>query len=80
MLILVVLGWLRGGAGALRDSGDPDDGGGRCEPPEPRAGEPCNERSRIINRMKSGIAHRGIRGFKEHLRKALERLAGLPPA
>src|SRR5258705_1216506 len=27
--------------GALRDGGDPDDGGGRCEAPEPRAREPC---------------------------------------
>src|SRR5258707_120095 len=36
-----------------------------------------NERSRIINRMKSALARLGIRGFKAHLRKAPERLAGL---
>src|SRR3984893_13122297 len=28
-------------AGALRDGGDPDDGGGGCEAPEPRARVPC---------------------------------------
>jgi transposase len=36
-----------------------------------------NERSRIINRMKSALARLGIRGFKAHLREASERLAGL---
>ena len=41
MLMRVFLGWLRGEAGALRDGGDPDDGGGGCEAPEPRAREPC---------------------------------------
>ena len=30
-----------------------------------------NERSRIVNRMKSALARLGIRGFKPHLRKAL---------
>jgi transposase len=39
-----------------------------------------NERSRITTRMKSALAHLGIRGFKPHLRKAPERLAGLPTA
>ena len=36
-----------------------------------------NERSRITNRMKSALARLGVRGFKPHLRKAPERLAGL---
>src|SRR5947209_6214349 len=39
-----------------------------------------NERSRIVNRMKSALARLGIRGFKPHLRKAPERLAGLRTA
>src|SRR5258706_6198417 len=39
-----------------------------------------NERSRITNRMKSALARLGIRGFKPHLRKAPERLAGLQTA
>ncbi len=39
-----------------------------------------NERSRITNRMKSALARLGIRGFKPHLRKAPERLAGLRTA
>ena len=39
-----------------------------------------NERSRIINRMKSALARRGIRGFKPHLRRAPERLAYLRTA
>ena len=33
-----------------------------------------NERSRIVNRMKSALARLGIRGFKPHLRRAPERL------
>src|SRR5580693_6785665 len=40
MLMRVFLGWLRGERG-LRDGGDPDDGGGGCEAPEPRARVPC---------------------------------------
>jgi transposase len=39
-----------------------------------------DERSRITNRMKSALARFGIRGFKPHLRKAPERLAGLRTA
>src|SRR6202030_1468463 len=39
-----------------------------------------NERSRITNRMKSALARFGVRGFKPHLRKAPERLAGLRTA
>src|SRR5260370_34888653 len=39
-----------------------------------------DERSRITTRMKSALARLGIRGFKPHLRKAPERLAGLRPA
>jgi transposase len=39
-----------------------------------------NERSRIINRMKSALTRLGVRGFKPHLRKAPERLAGLRTA
>src|SRR6266480_1634447 len=39
-----------------------------------------NERSRIVDRMKSALARLGIRGFKPHLRKAPERLAGLRTA
>jgi hypothetical protein len=39
-----------------------------------------NERSRITNRMKSAVARLGVRGFKPHLPKAPERLAGLRTA
>src|SRR5258708_17910084 len=39
-----------------------------------------DERSRITNRMKSALVRLGIRGFKAHLRKAPERLAGLRTA
>src|SRR5262249_42919584 len=39
-----------------------------------------NERSRIVNRMKSALARLGIRGFKPHLRRAPERLACLRTA
>src|SRR5260370_24814686 len=38
------------------------------------------KRSRITNRMKSALVRLGIRGFKPHLRKAPERLAGLRTA
>src|SRR3979409_428457 len=64
MLMRVFLGWLRGERG-----------------PWGRERESLvDERSRITNRMKSALARLGIRGFKPHLRKAPERLAGLRTA
>ena len=80
MLMRVFLGWLRGERGALRDGGDPDDGGGGCAAPEPRAREPC-QRALTHHQPHEECARpsRGP-GFKPHLRKAPERLAGLRTA
>ena len=60
----------------------PDDGGGGCQAPwaRPTARAPSTSAQRITNRMKSALARLGVRGFKPHLRKAPERLAGLRTA
>src|ERR1044071_2537267 len=79
MLMRVFLGWLRGERGHCGMVAIPT--------MEEEAGRPnrereslVNERSRIVNRMKSALARLGIRGFKPHLRKAPERLACLRTA
>jgi len=59
MLMRVFLGWLRGERGALRDGGDPDDGGGGCEAPAAMRESLVDERSRIT-RMKSALAVSGF--------------------
>src|SRR5476651_1252804 len=72
MLMRVFLGWLRGERGHC---------GMVAIPTTSRERESLvNERSRITNRMTSALARLGVRGFKPHLRKAPERLAGLRTA
>src|SRR6202521_4330611 len=80
MLIRVFLGWLRGERGhcgmvAIPTMEDED-----ARRPSRERESLVDERSRITNRMKSALARLGIRGFKPHLRKAPERLAGLRTA
>src|SRR5438876_9832252 len=80
MLTRVVLGWFRGERGhcgmvAIRTMEEED-----ARRPNRERESLVNERSRIVNRMKSALARLGIRGFKPHLRKAPERLAGLRTA
>src|SRR6202795_1264775 len=80
MLMRVFLGWLRSERGhcgmvAIRTMEEED-----ARRPSRERESLVDERSRITNRMKSALARLGIRGFKPHLRKAPERLAGLRTA
>ena len=77
MLMRVFLGWLRGERGHCGMVAIPTMEEEDARRPTRERESLVNERSRIINRMKSALARLGIRGFKAHLRKAPERLAGL---
>src|SRR5271165_584603 len=77
MLMRVFLGWLRGERGHCGMVAIPTMEEEDARRPSRERESLVNERSRIINRMKSALARLGIRGFKAHLRKAPERLAGL---
>ena len=80
MLMRVFLGWLRGERGHCGMVAIPTMEEEDARRPSRERESLVNERSRIINRMKSALARLGIRGFKPHLRKAPERLAGLRTA
>src|SRR4051794_26063187 len=80
MLMRVFLGWLRGERGHCGMVAIPTMEEEDARRPTRERESLVNERSRIINRMKSALARLGIRGFKPHLRKAPERLAGLRTA
>src|SRR5947209_7040431 len=73
----VFLGWLRGERGHCGMVAIPTMEEEDARRPSRERESLVNERSRIVNRMKSALARLGIRGFKAHLRKAPERLAGL---
>lgn len=80
MLMRVFLGWLRGERGHCGMVAIPTMGEEDARRPSRERESLVNERSRIINRMKSALARLGIRGFKPHLRRAPERLACLQTA
>src|SRR6266566_5041327 len=80
MLMRVFLGWLRGERGHCSMVAVPTIDEEDAKRPGRERESLVNERSRIVNRMKSALARLGIRGFKPHLRKAPERLAGLRTA
>ena len=80
MLMRVFLGWLRGERGHCGMVAIPTMEEEDARRPNRERESLVKERSRIINRMKSALARLGIRGFKPHLRKAPERLAGLRTA
>src|ERR1700757_2029730 len=80
MLMRVFLGWLRGERGHCGMVAIPTMEEEDARRPSRERESLVNERSRIVNRMKSALARLGIRGFKAHLRKAPERLAGLRTA
>src|SRR5439155_12415917 len=80
MLMRVFLGWLRGERGHCGMVAIPTMEEEDARRPNRERESLVNERSRIGNRMKSALARLGIRGFKPHLRKAPERLAGLRTA
>jgi transposase len=74
MLIRVFLGWLRGeprhcSMVAIPTLGEED----ARRPSREREGL-VGERTRIVNRMKAGLARLGVRGFKPELLKAPQRL------
>jgi transposase len=80
MLMRVFLGWLRGERGHCGMVAIPTMEEEDARRPSRERESLVDERSRITNRMKSALARLGIRGFKPHLRKAPERLAGLQTA
>src|SRR5450756_1549318 len=80
MLMRVFLGWLRGERGHCGMVAIPTIEEEDARRPSRERESLVDERSRITNRMKSALARLGIRGFKPHLRKAPERLAGLRTA
>ena len=80
MLMRVFLGWLRGERGHCGMVAIPTMEEEDARRPSRERESLVNERSRITNRMKSALARLGVRGFKPHLRKAPERLAGLRTA
>src|SRR6202171_89975 len=80
MLMRVFLGWLRGERGHCGMVAIPTMEEEDARRPSRERESLVDERSRITNRVKSALARLGIRGFKAHLRKAPERLAGLRTA
>jgi transposase len=80
MLMRVFLGWLRGERGHCGMVAIPTMEEEDARRPSRERENLVNERSRIINRLKSALARFGIRGFKPHLRRAPERLACLQTA
>ena len=80
MLMRVFLGWLRGERGHCGMVAIPTMEEEDARRPGRERESLVDERSRITNRMKSALGRLGIRGFKPHLRKAPERLAGLQTA
>jgi transposase len=77
MLMRVLLGWLRGERGHCGMVAIPTLEEEDARRPSRERESLVGERSRITNRMKGALARLGIRGFKAHLRKAPQRLAGL---
>jgi transposase len=76
----VLVGWLRGEPGHCGMVAIPTMEEEDTRRPSRERESLVNERSRIVNRMKSALARLGIRGFKPHLRRAPERLACLRTA
>jgi transposase len=69
------IGWLRGERGHCTMAAIPTLETEDARRPSREHEALVGERTRIINRMKSALARLGIRDFKPHLRRAVERLA-----
>jgi transposase len=77
MLLRAFLGWLRGERKHCSMAAIPTLEEEDAKRPSREREAMVNERTRIINRMKSTLARLGIRGFKPELRKAAARLDAL---
>jgi transposase len=77
MLKRAFLGWLRGEPGHCQMAAIPTLVEEDAKRPNRERESLVGERTRIVNRMKSGLARLGIRGFKPTLRKASEHLEAL---
>src|SRR5690348_2875129 len=80
MLMRVFLGWLRGERGHCGMVAIPTIEEEDARRPSRERESLVNDRSRIINRMKSALARLGVRGLKPYLRRAPDRLACLRTA
>jgi transposase len=77
MLKRAFLGWLRGEPDHCQMAAIPTLAEEDAKRPNRERESLVGERTRIVNRMKSGLARLGIRGFKPTLRKAPEHLEAL---
>ena len=77
LLMRVFLGWLRGERGHCGMVAVPTIEDEDAKRPSRERESLVGEQTRIINRMKSGLARLGIRRFKPELRKAAQQLDGL---
>jgi hypothetical protein len=77
MLMRVFLGWLRGERGHCGMVAIPTLKEEDARRPSRERESLVNERTRIVNRMKSALVRLGVQGFKPHLRKASQRLEAL---
>jgi transposase len=77
MLMRVFLGWLRGERGHCGMVAIPTLKEEDARRPSRERESLVNERTRIVNRMKSALVRLGVQGFKPHLRKAPQRLEAL---
>jgi transposase len=77
MLKRAFLGWLRGEPGLCQMVAIPMLAQEYAKRPNRERESLVGERTRIVNRMKSGLARLGIRGSKPTLRKASEHLEAL---
>jgi transposase len=77
MLKRAFLGWLRGEPDHCQMAAIPTLAEEDAKRPNRERESLVGERTRIVNRMKSGLARLGIRGFKPTLRKASEHLEAL---
>src|ERR1700757_5031505 len=73
------LGWLRGERNHCKMVAIPTIKDEDAKRPHREHESLVGEQSRIVNRMKAALIRLGIRGFNPKLKKAAERLGGLPP-
>ena len=80
MLMRVFLGWLRGERGHCGMVAIPTMEEEDARRPSRERGSLVDGETRITKGVKCALERLGVRGFKPHLRKAPERLAGLRTA